>query len=158
LPREAKIIGLENSSAKAGAVIGAGPVVRVGDRRSIFDPRVTEFLIGVCRGLEADGKNGTDFQFQRKLMDGGSCETTVFCAAGYEAGAVCLPLGNYHNIGYRGKAGAEYVSLADLQGLIDLLVECVRRRGEYDEIVDAQASAFRSEYDSVLEDLRDSWA
>ena len=73
--------------------------------------------------------------WQRKLMAGGACESTVFCAAGYEATCICLPLGNYHNMAdlaavQAGKnetpprVGPEFISLSDYRGLVDLLVAC----------------------------------
>jgi hypothetical protein len=30
-------------------------------------------------------------------MDGGACEATAFCAAGYRSSGLALPLGGYHN-------------------------------------------------------------
>lgn len=68
-------------------------------------------------------------------MAGGACEATVFCAFGFEATCVCLPLGNYHNMGnldevQAGKDGAqadidsEFISVDDFEGLVDLLVAC----------------------------------
>lgn len=155
IPRRAKIIGLENSSALAGAKIGGGPVVRVGDRRSVFDARVTHFLETVCRDLQADGPPDA-FRAQRKLMDSGTCETTVFCAAGYEAGALCLPLGNYHNIGPGGKPAPEYISVFDLDCLVELLIACVKRRGDYNRIVKAPARDFEKDYRKIAKRLKET--
>jgi endoglucanase len=68
-------------------------------------------------------------------MAGGACEASVFCAAGYDATCLCLPLGNYHNMGdlaavqegtNQGPARIEreFISVADFDGLVDLLVAC----------------------------------
>ncbi|MEN3273077.1 MAG: hypothetical protein V7636_1838, partial [Actinomycetota bacterium] len=57
---------------------------------SIFDPSLTA-------ALEAAAGKVDGLTFQRRLMDGGSCEATAFCAAGYRASGVAVPLGNYHN-------------------------------------------------------------
>jgi endoglucanase len=54
---------------------------------SIFDP-------GLTAALETAAK---DVHHQRRLMDGGACEATAFCAAGYRASGLAVPLGGYHN-------------------------------------------------------------
>ena len=59
-----------------------------------------------------------DFRWQRKLMDGGTCEGTAFQAYGYRVGALCVPLLNYHNMGENGRIAAEAVSLSDLTNLV----------------------------------------
>jgi endoglucanase len=67
-----------------------------------------------------------DFRFQRRLMDGGTCEATAFCAAGYRAGGLALPLGNYHNMqgldGGPAGIGAEHILVSDYVSEIELLV------------------------------------
>jgi endoglucanase len=55
-------------------------------------------------------------------MDGGTCEATAFAGFGYRAGGLCLPLGNYHNIGKGLRPRAEYVSVSDLVQLTKLIV------------------------------------
>jgi hypothetical protein len=60
------------------------------------------------------------FCFQRKLMDAGSCEASVLCGAGLQAGALAIPLGNYHNKGECGLA-PEFIHLGDGVGLVKLL-------------------------------------
>lgn len=145
LPHRVKLVGLETSSARAGADIGGGPVVRVGDRRSIFDRRVTQFLSAVALERE-DSANAP---FQRRLMDGGTCETGVFCAFGFEAGALCLPLGNYHNIGESGEAAPEYISISDLDGLVELMIAVHRMRGGFDDYADAMAERYRAGHDEL---------
>ncbi len=95
IPRSCAIIGLETSRATAQAVQGAGPVIRVGDRTSTFSPALTRFMAMTAGGLADED---SEFRYQRALMDGGTCDSTVFHAFGYETGAVCLALGNYHNM------------------------------------------------------------
>jgi endoglucanase len=93
--------------------------VRIGDRSSVFDPGATAFLLGAaerCRQRESA------FRAQRCLMDGGTCEATAFAGFGYRAGGLCLPLGNYHNIGKTLRPRAEYVSVRDLEQLLKLTV------------------------------------
>ncbi len=151
LPRRARIVALENSSALAGARVGGGPVVRVGDRQSIFDPDLTHFLTRVA--LDCQRRDGA-FRFQRKLMDGGTCETTVFSAAGYRAGGLCLPLGNYHTIGPDGRARPEFISFSDLDALVELLVAVLRRRGDYGPITGEPARRFKKCRPAALKRLK----
>ena len=61
------------------------------------------------------------FRYQRKLMDGGTCEATVLTRAGYGVGAVALPLKNYHNAGRNGLR-PEIIDLDDAVWLVELLV------------------------------------
>lgn len=124
IPAEARLVCLETSRSFAESPIGAGPVIRVGDRVSVFSPELTNRVSRIAE------KHGTAFPWQRKLMAGGACEATAFSAFGYESTCVCLPLGNYHNMGNlseveRGKGRAipkpEVISLADHDGLLRLL-------------------------------------
>ena len=137
------------------AEIGGDPVIRVGDKSSIFDPRVTEFQVQVARGIgHAQTSRKNAFPVQRKLMDGGTCETTAFCAAGFEAGGLCLPLGNYHNIGPKDKPSPEFISVNDLDGMIELMIACVQRRSEYTKIVTTPAKRFKKSYPGIKKILR----
>ena len=119
IPKNAVVISIEMSRERPWARIGNGPVVRVGDRLTIFDPRTTAFLL---RAAENCRKRGPQFRTQRCLMDGGSCEATAFAGFGYRTGGLCLPLGNYHNIGKGMRPRAEYVSIRDLEQLVKLTV------------------------------------
>ena len=111
-------INIECSSLKAGASLGAGPVIRLGDRWSVFDPHIAGGMVAIAEDLKA---NRADFKFQRKLMDGGICEATVLMNAGLQTGAVALPLKNYHNSGKK-RFKPEAVHLDDALGLVDLLI------------------------------------
>ena len=120
LPKRARLIVLENSRSFPESPIGGGPIVRIGDRLSTFDPDLTRSLCGIAQGIE---QCDPAFNWQRKLMVGGSCEATAFCAFGYTTGCVCLPLGNYHNMDpFKKRIAAEYISLNDYRGLVRLLI------------------------------------
>ncbi|MEM1213336.1 MAG: hypothetical protein AAGI68_13690 [Planctomycetota bacterium] len=95
IPRKARLLCLENSKAFPESPLGAGPIVRVGDRTSVFTPHLTDAVARVAAQLAEDDPV---FQWQRKLMPGGTCEATAFNAFGYAATCLCLPLANYHNM------------------------------------------------------------
>jgi endoglucanase len=118
IPREAHVLSIEASKAQPAAPLGGGAVIRVGDRTSLFDPELTAHLAATAGALAAGDK---EFRFVRALMPGGTCESTVFCAYGYRSAAACLPLGNYHNQGPRGRIAAEYIDLRDFGALVKLL-------------------------------------
>lgn len=144
MPMHARVIALENSRSFAESPIGGGPIVRVGDRVSVFSPQLTdaiakraEEIAGAPSTVTASQKNSAlpKWHWQRKLMAGGACEASVFCEAGYEATCVCLPLGNYHNMADLAsvqagtnttppKVGREFVSAHDYHALVDLLIAC----------------------------------
>lgn len=133
MPAGSKVIALENSrSYPHDSPIGGGPILRVGDRMSTFDPALT----GACAvAAEELVKEDEWFVWQRKLMPGGACEATAYCSYGYSATCLCLPLGNYHNMGNLkevegapsgadgiAKIEREYISLRDYRGLVRWLV------------------------------------
>jgi len=120
IPKGARLIALENSKSFAESPMGGGPIVRVGDRTSTFDPGLTSQVSGVAQGLTAADPS---FKWQRKLMTGGTCEASAYQALGYTATCVCLPLGNYHNMNEaRGRIEREVISLADYHGMVRLLI------------------------------------
>lgn len=117
VPKRLRIVAIETSKALGNAVIGDGPILRVGDKTSIFTPEVTDYCQRVAQRLAEKRKS---FRYQRRLMDGGTCESTAFVAYGYAATGICLALGNYHNMDtQRKKIAAEYVSIADWNGMVD---------------------------------------
>jgi len=142
IPMDARVIALENSRSFADSPIGGGPIVRVGDRLSVFSPGLStaiavraEHLGGPATPKAAEKHSNVVWKWQRKLMSGGACEASVFYDAGYDATCVCLALGNYHNMGDLAAVQAgtntspprparEFVSIADFHGLVDLLVAC----------------------------------
>lgn len=126
--KKSRLICLENSRSFAESPIGAGPILRVGDRMSVFEPTLTNRLTDI---LLEHAKAHPDFMWQRRLMPGGTCEATTFSSYGYRSTCVCLPLGNYHNMrdidgvlaGKRpARVGPEYIAVSDYHGLIDLLL------------------------------------
>lgn len=119
IPKNALVVSIEMSKERPWARIGDGPIVRVGDRASIFDPAASAFL---WRAGERCREGESTIRAQRCLMDGGTCEATAFVEFGYRAGGLCLPLGNYHNIGPKRRPRAEYVSVNDLEQLVKLTV------------------------------------
>ena len=125
IPKGARLFALETSKSFADSPIGGGPIVRVGDRTSSFDPHLT-----YRAGLIAQQIQNQDraFKWQRKLMTGGTCEASAYQVFGFAATCLCLALGNYHNMGEptkrrAGRIESEVISLADYHGLIRLLVE-----------------------------------
>lgn len=127
IPKNARLICLECSrSFPHDSPIGGGPIVRVGDRMSVFTPELTN---AVSNAAAAYQKANPAFRFQRKLMPGGVCEASAFSFYGLRSACLCLPLGNYHNMsdidgvakGKRARVGQEYVSVSDFHGLVELL-------------------------------------
>lgn len=113
------VISLETSSERPPAKMGDGPIVRVGDKTSLFDPTVTAELVAAA--------TAAGIPFQRCLMSGGTCEATPFRLYGVRCGALCVALGNYHNCGPGQRIEAEYVSQSDFEGLVKLCVSVARR-------------------------------
>ncbi len=119
IPRDARLIALECSKSFAESPIGGGPIVRVGDRTSTFDPDLTYRVSQVAQQLAGRDKS---FNWQRKLMPGGTCEASAYQSFGYTATCVCLPLGNYHNMDEsKQRIAAEHISLSDYDHLVRLL-------------------------------------
>ncbi len=107
-------VSLETSRALPGADIGKGPVVRLGDRRTVFDADHLQVLTELAQRA-LPGKH------QRRIMDGGTCEATAATAWGFPAIGLSVPLGNYHNIDDgTGAPAPEYVHLDDVVGLLRL--------------------------------------
>ncbi len=101
-----------------------GVIVRVGDASSIFDPSLTYAL---TQAAKKRAEKDPTFKFQRKLMDGGTCEATPFCAHDFRASGLALPLGNYHNQAVDADnqpcMGPESVNVEDFRCEVELLIE-----------------------------------
>jgi putative aminopeptidase FrvX len=110
-------LSLETSRPVNGAVFGAGPVVRVGDRLSIFDSEATAAIMHTAQ------EHG--IRVQRCLLDAGACEATALQALGYRSAGLSVPLGNYHNTAEDKKLAPEYVMMDDVKELVKLLVALV---------------------------------
>ena len=88
-------VSLETSRTLPNALVGNGPVVRLGDRRTVFHPDYLKILADVAQ-------KSLPKRHQRRIMDGGACEATVAIAYGLPAIGISVPLGNYHNEGFEG--------------------------------------------------------
>lgn len=122
LPKGTTILSLETSTPRGGAEIGRGPIVRVGDRLSIFDSAGTAAVIDIAREFE--------IPVQRCLLDGGACEASAYQLYGYTSVAASIALGNYHNCTPDGKIGAEIVAIDDFTGMVRLCLATVLRGGK----------------------------
>jgi putative aminopeptidase FrvX len=120
LPDHAVVLCLEASKALEGARAGHGVIIRTGDRLAMFDPQVTE-------RIEQAAANAAKKQirYQKKRMDGGTCEAALYMSYGYETGAIAVPLINYHNHGDT-SVEAEAIHRDDLAGGVVVLVELAR--------------------------------
>lgn len=124
LKKDDRLIAIECSAAQPYAPQGNGVVIRVGDRTSIFNSSLTYFLTEQAAAL---AKKDAAFKYQRALMPGGTCEATVYDMYGFTAAAVCVPLGNYHNMDVKAnKLGAEFVDLGDWESMVKLFVALAR--------------------------------
>ncbi|MPZ99516.1 MAG: hypothetical protein GEU80_09320 [Dehalococcoidia bacterium] len=133
LPRESLVVAVETSSMAGGrAEQGGGPIIRVGDLQHVFSSGVTLWMTRLAREL---GEQDAAFPYQRKLMDGGTTEATAYDLMGYETGAACIALGNYHNAGPKGQVRAETVHLADLEGLVHLFERMAVTAPRYERYV-----------------------
>jgi endoglucanase len=133
LANDARLISIETSRELSEARIGDGPIIRTGDRATVFDRELTNRISRAAAQAE--------LPHQRKLMSGGSCEATAFGAYGFKATGMCLALGNWHNRGNLDAVEAghgeavpmlEEISLQDFHGLIDLLELAARSVDEPD--------------------------
>ena len=123
IPKKSRLLCLETSRSFPESPIGGGPILRVGDKTSVFGPELTNAISNIM----AAQKN---FIWQRKLMPGGTCESTAFCSYGYVSTCLCLALGNYHNMKdidgvskkkRLAKVAAEIISVSDYHGLIKMI-------------------------------------
>ena len=119
--RKIVCVSLEASRTLPGAIIGKGPVVRLGDRRTVFDTNGSQVLSTLAQQL-LPGRH------QRRIMDGGSCEGTAATVYELPTIALSVPLGNYHNEGFEGGQDCkhpggpapEFVHLDDIEGELKL--------------------------------------
>lgn len=151
IPKRCFVVAMETSSERSHARMGDGPILRVGDRASAFTPAVTAHCHRIARHVAAADRS---FQYQRKLMDGGTCESSAYCTLGYEATGLCVALGNYHNVNAKTKRiGAEYIDLNDLDNVVKWFVELARSPHAYtgrDEALVKQIADLHRTYKSLL--------
>lgn len=151
VPRRCLMVVMECSSQLPNARMGDGPILRVGDKTSAFTPAATAFCARVADRL---AKRDKTFTYQRKLMDGGTCEASAFCSLGYDATGMCLALGNYHNVNTRRKIlGPEYIDLDDFDNAVKWFVALARAREPYpgrDEVLRAKLDEIARTYRKLL--------
>lgn len=133
VPQEVVVVSLECSSERSPGAgkMGEGVIIRVGDKTSIFDDAATRALTG----LAAENK----IPHQRCLMSGGTCEATAYQLYGYRSAALCVALGNYHNCGPETTIAPEFVSVADVEGLVRLLVAASTAPASADPVADLRS-------------------
>jgi len=129
IPQRCYVVAVETSSELPTARIGDGPILRVGDKASVFHPAATAHVGAVAADLAGRDRS---FVSQRKLMDGGTCESSAYCQFGYQATGLCVALGNYHNMDQRRRRLApEYIDVEDFANLVKWFVELARCRRPY---------------------------
>jgi len=130
LKKSDRLVVIECSAAQPYAPLGQGPIVRVGDKTSVFNSALTYFITQQAGELAKADKR---FVYQRALMPGGTCEATVYDAYGFTAASVCVALGNYHNMDMaRKKIGPEFIDLGDWRGMVKLFVRLARQGHLFD--------------------------
>ncbi len=160
IPANSFVVAVETSSELPSARMGDGPILRVGDKASIFNPAVTEHCREVADSLVGKKRGAkSGFTYQRKLMDGGTCESTAYCELGYEATGVCLALGNYHNMDTKRKRiGSEYVDAGDFASLVEWFVALCNPTNKYEggnEKLKKRLKKLDQEYSSLLRGTKD---
>ncbi len=129
IPKRCVVVAVETSSELAHARMGDGPILRVGDKATTFTSTATAFAGAVAADLDRSKKR---FCYQRRLMDGGTCESSAYCALGFDATGICLALGNYHNMNKRtGKLGPEYIDLNDYANLVAWFIALATTKRRY---------------------------
>lgn len=116
-------VSLEASRTLPGAEIGKGPVVRLGDRRTVFSA-------GPLQALTTLAAQHLPGEHQRRIMDGGACEASATTMLGFPTIGLSIPLGNYHNEAYQGGQEAravrgpapEFVHVDDIERLLRLCI------------------------------------
>ena len=137
-------VSLETSRTLPGALVGHGPVVRLGDRRTVFHAGYLKVLADVARDTLPNNH-------QLRIMDGGTCEATAAIAFGLPAIGLSVPLGNYHNEGFEGGPGCraprgpapEFVHLDDVAGMLTLCQALMRAGLAWNEPWKAQRRQMR---------------
>jgi putative aminopeptidase FrvX len=151
LPKSLNIFTIETSMASSNSPLGDGVVIRVGDRGQIFSPALTRFMMHAARNTV---KKDPDFKYQRKLMVGGTCESSLYQAFGYRTSALCVPLGNYHNRNFKQKKiQPEFVSLSDLKNMIALFLEMVGSAGDLPNFLKQKSPTYIEEHRDLGERL-----
>ena len=151
IPTRCFVVAMETSSELPHAKMGDGPILRVGDKASTFTSEVTAYCHRIARELSAADKS---FIYQRRLLDGGTCESSAYCNLGYQATGLCVALGNYHNVNVKRKRlGPEYIDLDDFDNVVKWFVELARASRPYtgrDEALRSQLESLERRYRTLL--------
>lgn len=100
---------------------GDGVVIRLGDKRCIFDGTVSNELIQTCQEFE--------IPYRVALMNKGTCEATPMVMKSLRTGGICIPVQHYHNMNIEaGFIDLEAISESDLQDLTSLIVRFSKDR------------------------------
>lgn len=140
LPHDAFVVAVECSKAQPAAPLGAGAVVRVGDIIRTFEPSLTAYVSSVAAAL---ARKDRAFRYTRQLMPGGATEASAYMMYGYAATGLCLPLGNYHNMGPRGRIAPEEINLDDFESMVKLLAALPVDKGSPAQTDDRLRQKFR---------------
>jgi endoglucanase len=146
------VISLEASRTLPGARLGKGCVIRLGDKRSLFDSDIIKQIDEAAERLQKKKK----IKFQRRIMDGGSCEATACRSYGVPAAGIAVPLFNYHNQRPDGKSGPEMIHLYDVDVAIQLLIETCRDfdHQKLDKVRKALSSAYKKQMPMLNKTMR----
>ena len=148
LKKSDRLVAIECSAAQPYAPIGGGAIIRVGDRTSIFNSALTFFL---TQQAETLAKEDASFKYQRQLMPGGTCEATVYDVYGFHAAAMCVALGNYHNMDRkRRRMAAEFIDLGDWKNMVKLFLAVARAGHTYT----GDNTSLRARVEKRFNDLR----
>jgi putative aminopeptidase FrvX len=122
IPLNTMVVSLEASRTLPGALLGEGPVIRLGDASTLFDSNFSLFIQKQAQELKTKDKT---FKFQKRIMDGGSCEATALSQFGYKTMGLAVPLKNYHNQGKSGPA-PEIIHMEDVENGRKLLTQVAK--------------------------------
>jgi len=115
------LVSLETSRQLPGALIGHGPIVRLGDRFTVFNASALRVLLD-------SAEKALPKKYQARVMDGGACEASAATVYGLPAVGFSIPLGNYHNQAFEGGPDCggpmgpapEFVHKDDVMGMLAL--------------------------------------
>ena len=98
---------VESIASLAEHMIAAGE--KMGFTREQARTLASRTALGAAKMLAESPDAPQDLR-RKVTSPGGTTEATAYDLLGYETGAACLALGNYHNAGPRGRVAAETVS------------------------------------------------
>jgi endoglucanase len=123
------LVAIETSAMQPYARQGDGVIIRIGDRTSVFNSSLSYFITEAADALK---RKDQSFKYQRALMPGGTCEATVYDVYGFQAAAVCIALGNYHNMNREKMTiGPEYIDVSDWRNMVKLFVALAKTGHTY---------------------------